>query len=84
LVNFTRFGKLHQEKSGNPAMHLSLSSEPQHFMAIWQILRLLVYLKVIWYILPVWVSCRKKNLATLPLTDKKCVANQGDQIGRRR
>jgi hypothetical protein len=25
----------------------------------------LVYLKVIWYILPVLVSCSKKNLATL-------------------
>jgi hypothetical protein len=26
----------------------------------------LVYFKVIWYILPVWVSSSNKNLATLP------------------
>jgi hypothetical protein len=36
-----------------------------YFMAIWHILRFLVYLKVNWYILPVLVSCSKKNLATL-------------------
>jgi hypothetical protein len=43
-----------------------------YFMAIWSILRpsgifygFLVYFKVIWYILPVLVSCIKKNLATL-------------------
>jgi hypothetical protein len=43
-----------------------------HFVAIWSILwpfglfcGHLVYFMVIWYFFPVWVSCIKKNLATL-------------------
>jgi hypothetical protein len=36
-----------------------------YFMAIRHILRPIGISKVIWYILPVLVSCSKKNLATL-------------------
>jgi hypothetical protein len=36
-----------------------------YFIAIWHILRFFGIFKVIWYILPVLVSCRKKKLATL-------------------
>jgi hypothetical protein len=44
----------------------------KYCMAIWNILRIfeifydhLVHFVFIWYIFPVWVSCNKKNLATL-------------------
>jgi hypothetical protein len=43
-----------------------------YFMAIWNTLRIFgifcdysVHFVFIWYIFPVWVSCTKKNLATL-------------------